>query len=388
MNEEFTFQGWRRPDGRIGIRNYCLVLATVSCASGVVRDVSRRMPEAAVVEHPHGCGRPPPDLVLQIKTLAGLIENPNVGGAVLVGLGCEALSVGALRNALPANGKPVRGLVIQEVGGSRRAADQAEAMAREIVADLEKTPRQTGTAADLTVALQCGGSDTFSGITANPAVGKAVDRLVEMGGSAILSETTEMIGALGPLLRRAENDEVAARCREIVEHQEALTHQMLGPLAHLVIAPGNVEGGLSTIAEKSLGCIAKAGNSPIREVVEYAQRPAKPGLVIMNTPGYDVESITGMAAAGAQAIVFTTGRGTPVGFPVAPVIKVSSTSELYRAMSDDIDVDAGTVLTGKTVTEVGEEILASLLRVARGERTKAEDNGQAVFAIAQTGRAF
>jgi altronate dehydratase large subunit len=346
------------------------------------------LPDVVVVEHPHGCGRPPPDLGLQIKTLAGLVENPNVGGAVLVGLGCEPLSVGLLRSSLAANGKPLRGLVVQEVGGSRKAADQAEAMAREILGDLERMPRHSGTAADLTVALECGGSDTFSGITANPAVGEAVDRLVAMGGTAILSETTEMIGALAPLLRRAENDEVATRLRETVEHQEALTREMLGPLAHRVLAPGNVESGLSTIAEKSLGCIAKAGSSPIREVLEYAQRPSKQGLVVMNTPGYDVESITGMAAAGAQAVIFTTGRGTPVGFPVAPVIKVSSTSELYQRMSDDIDVDAGTVLEGKTVAAVGEEILSFLLRVARGERTKAEINEQGVFAIAQTHQAF
>jgi altronate dehydratase large subunit len=388
MSEDFTFEGWRRPDGRIGIRNHCLVLATVVCAAGVVRDVARRLPEAVVVEHPHGCGRPPPDLGLQIKTLVGLVENANVGGVVLVGLGCEPLSVGLMQNALAECGKPVRGLVIQEVGGSRKAADQAEAMAREILADLERAPRQTGTARDLVVALECGGSDTFSGITANPAVGDAVDRLVEMGGTAILSETTEMIGALGPLLRRTEDQEVAARLKEMVERQEALTKEMLGPWAHRVLAPGNVEAGLSTIAEKSLGCIAKGGSSPIREVLDYGQRPAGPGLAVMNTPGYDAESITGMAAAGAQAVLFTTGRGTPIGFPVAPVIKVSSTTELYEAMSDDIDVDAGAILSGKAVSDLGEEILGFLLRVARGERTKAEINEQGVFAIAQTHQAL
>ena len=388
MKEGFTFEGWRRPDGRMGIRNHCLVLCTVVCAAGVVREVSRRLPQVVAVEHPHGCGRAPPDLTLQIKTLAGLVENPNVGGTVLVGLGCEPLSVGVLRSALPANGKPLPSVVIQEAGGSRRAADRAEAMAREVLAELEAMPRETGTAADLTVALECGGSDTFSGMTANPAVGAAADRLVEMGGTAILSETTEMIGALDPLLRRAANAEVAARLKALVEGQEARTRELLGPLAHLVIAPGNIESGLSSIAEKSLGCIAKAGSSPIREVLEYAQRPSKQGLVIMDTPGFDAESITGMAAAGAQAMLFTTGRGSPVGFPVAPVIKVSSTSELYRAMSDDIDVDAGTVLSGKTVAEVGEEILSVLLRVARGARTKAEVNGQAVFAIAQTHESF
>jgi len=305
-----------------------------------------------------------------------------------VGLGCEGLSVNAMRMVLPENGKPLRSVVIQEVGGSRKAADQAEAMCRELLAELEKMPRARGTAADLMLGLECGGSDTFSGITANPAVGAAADRLVEMGGTAILSETTEMIGALNPLLRRAEGEAVAARLKEMIEHQEARTKELLGPLAHLVLAPGNIESGLSTIAEKSLGCIAKGGSSPIREVIEYAERPSKQGLVIMNTPGFDAESITGMAAAGAQAMLFTTGRGSPVGFPVVPVIKVSSTSELYNRMSDDIDVDAGTVLSSKTVAEVGEEILGLLLRVARGEETKAEVNQQAVFAIAQTHESF
>jgi altronate dehydratase large subunit len=388
MTDDFTFEGWRRPDGRMGIRNHCLVLATVVCAAGVVREVGRRLPQVVAVEHPHGCGRGPPDLSLQIKTLAGLVENPNVGGTVLVGLGCEHLSVPVLRMVLPENGKPLRSVVIQEVGGSRTAADQAEAMCREILADLEKMPRERGTAADLMLGLECGGSDTFSGITANPAVGAAADRLVEMGGTAILSETTEMIGALNPLLRRAEEEAVAARLKEMIEHQEARTKELLGPLAHLALAPGNIESGLSTIAEKSLGCIAKGGSSLIREVIEYAERPSKQGLVIMNTPGFDAESITGMAAAGAQAMLFTTGRGSPIGFPVVPVIKVSSTSELYNRMSDDIDVDAGTVLSGKTVAEVGEEILSLLLRVARGERTKAEVNQQAVFAIAQTHESF
>ncbi len=388
MSEEFTFEGWRRPDGRLGIRNHCLVMATVSCAAGVARDVARRLPQVTLVEHPHGCGRGPPDIGLQLNTLAGFVQNPNVGGTVLVGLGCEHLSVGSLESAVADSGKPLASVVIQEAGGSRKAAAQAEEMARKILADLERAPRQKGTAADLTVALECGGSDTFSGITANPAVGKAADLLVGMGGTAILSETTEMIGALGPLLRRAENEEVATQLKELVENQGTLTRQMLGPLAHLALAPGNVESGLSTIAEKSLGCIAKAGSSPIREIREYAQRPSKQGMVVMNTPGYDAESVTGMAAGGAQAIIFTTGRGTPAGCPVAPVIKVSSTSELYRAMSEDIDVDAGTVLSGRTIGEVGEEILAFLLQVARGEKTKAEINEQAVFAIAQTHTAF
>jgi altronate dehydratase large subunit len=388
MNRDFVFQGWRRPDGRMGIRNHCLILATVSCAGAVVREVSRRLPEVVAVEHAHGCGRGGPDLGLQVKTLTGLVQNPNVGAAVLVGLGCEVTSPALLKATAAAGGKRVETVVIQEVGGSRKAADQVETLARRLLGELEKLPRHTGTAADLTVGLKCGGSDTFSGLTANPAVGKAADRLVALGGTAILGETTEMIGALGPLLKLAETEEVAARLKAKVERQEARAQQILGPLADRVMAPGNVESGLTTIAEKSLGCIAKAGSSPIREVLDYGDRPGRSGLVVMDTPGYDVETMAGMAAAGAQAILFTTGRGTPVGFPGVPVIKISSTSELFEAMADDIDLDAGTILAGKSAAEVGEEILALLLRVAGGERVKAEINGQAVFAFAQEGPAF
>lgn len=388
MNEDFVFQGWRRPDGRMGIRNHCLVLATVSCASGVVREVSRRLPAVVAVEHAHGCGRGGPDLGIQVKTLAGLMQNPNVGATVLVGLGCEVTSPTVLKGAAAASGKPVETVVIQEAGGSRKAADQAETLTRRLLGELEDMPRQSGTAADLMVGLKCGGSDTFSGLTANPAVGELADRLVELGGTAILGETTEMIGALGPLLKLAETEVVAARLTAKVERQEALAQEILGPLAGRVIAPGNVEGGLTTIAEKALGCIAKAGSSPIRQVLDYGDRPSRKGLVVMDTPGYDVEAMAGMAAAGAQAILFTTGRGTPVGFPAVPVIKISTNSELFEAMADDIDLDAGTILTGKSAAEVGEEILSLLLRVAGGEKVKAEINGQAVFAFAQEGPAF
>jgi altronate dehydratase large subunit len=340
------------------------------------------------VEHAHGCGRGGPDLGLQIKTLAGLVQNPNVGAAVLVGLGCEVLSVALLKGTLASGGKPLETVVIQDVGGSSKAADQAEVLARGLLGELEELPRHEGTAADLMVGLECGGSDTFSGLTANPAVGKAADRLVELGGTVILAEITEMIGALGPLLGSAETEEVATKLKSRVERKEARAREILGPLFDPGLAPGNVESGLTTIAEKSLGCIAKGGSSPIREVVDYGDLPSRKGLVVMDTPGYDIESLGGMAAAGAQAILFTTGRGTPVGFPAVPVIKISSNSELFEAMPDDIDLDAGTVLAGKSASQVGEQILELLLRVACGEKTRAEINGQAVFGIAQGGPAF
>jgi altronate dehydratase large subunit len=388
VNDDFTFEGWRRPDGRIGIRNHCLVLATVVCAAGVVREVGRRLPEVVAVEHPHGCGRGGPDIGHQLKTLAGLVQNPNIGGAILVGLGCEPVSVGLLSTVIGETGRPLKGVVIQEAGGSGKTADAVETMAREMLEELAAMPRSTGTSADLTLALECGGSDTFSGMTANPAVGVAVDRLVAAGGTAILSETTEMIGALGPLLRRAANDEIAAQLKKMVDDQEVVTRRILGDFADRALAPGNVESGLSTIAEKSLGCIAKGGSAPINEVLEYAQRPTKRGLVVMDTPGYDAESMTGMAAAGAQAIAFTTGRGSPTGFPGVPVIKIASNSEIYERMKGDIDVDTGRVLSGMTLDEIGDEILALLLRVARGEKTKAEVNRQDVFAIAQTHQAL
>ena len=230
--------------------------------------------------------------------------------------------------------------------------------------------------ASILLGLKCGGSDSLSGVTANPLVGEVADRVVAAGGTAMLTENTEMIGTSHILERRSCSPEVAARVKEMIEAAEGRTHEIMGPLASLVLAPGNVEGGMSSIQEKSLGCIAKAGTSPVMQVVDYAEAPAASGLVLMDGPGYDTESMTGLAAAGAQVMMFTTGRGNPIGYPILPVIKVASNTPLYEAMEDDMDVDAEAALAGSSLAAAGDSLEELLLRVLEGDQTKAELNGQ------------
>ena len=241
----------------------------------------------------------------------------------------------------------------------------------------------------ITIGLECGGSDAFSGITANPAVGLVSDWLVDAGGTVILTENTEMIGTSHILSRRAKTTEVAQRIVQIIEAAEKRTKDILGPLASYVIAPGNMDGGMSSIQEKSLGCICKAGSRPINEVVDYGRNPKGKGLVILDGPGYDMESMAGLGAAGCQLIIFTTGRGTPCGFPIIPVIKVSSTSRLFLAMENDIDVNAGAVLEGVSLERIAEEIIDLSIDVMNGRKSKAEVNRQGgILCLYATSPAF
>jgi len=241
----------------------------------------------------------------------------------------------------------------------------------------------------LTVGLECGGSDAFSGVTANPAVGAAADLFVGEGASVILAETTEMIGTAHILKRRGATPRLGEQVERLVNDHERHVRDSLGDLAGMVISPGNVEGGLSSITEKSLGCITKGGTTPIQEAIEYAGRPSKRGLIIMDTPGFDIESMSGMAAAGAQMIIFTTGRGSPAGFPGVPVIKVASNSGMYNKMVGDMDVNAGAIIDeNKTIDEVGKEIFEFAVEVAGGRQTCAEINRSVPFSILKQGPSF
>ena len=382
------FMGYGRSDGGVGVRNHVLVMSSVSCANAVVNGIARELPDIKAVTHSEGCGRGPADLAMTARTLTGLGKNPNVAAVLLVGLGCEFITSEYLMKEIGTSGKPVEAITIQGAGGSQKCMRKGIEIGRRLLAYAGSSARAEFDWANLTLGLECGGSDSMSGVTANPMVGVAADWIVSEGGTAIISETTEMIGTEKLLSQRGATDEVSKKIVDLIAKQRKLAEETLGPFADLTISPGNIEGGLSSIQEKSLGCIIKGGTSPIREILDYGDRVTKKGLAIMDTPGSDIFSVTGMVAGGAQIIVFTTGRGTPVGFPIAPVIKIASNSELFQMMSEDMDINAGRILEGESIEEAGAELIDLVKRVANGDMTKAEINRQDVVSIHTVGPAF
>jgi altronate dehydratase large subunit len=380
------FNGYKREDGRYGVRNHVLVVSSVSCANGVVEAFGRIFPGIVTVKHAYGCGYGPDDLGTSLNMLGGLVNHPNVGAVLAVGLGCELLKPKYLADAV--KGKPAEALVIQQAGSAATTKKGIDIVER-FIALLEGQSREKVPVSELLVGLKCGGSDAFSGVTANPSLGAAADLLVKEGASVVMGEVTEMIGTDHILKKRCDSPELGEKLQELVLNHEKHVKDSLGELAGMVIAPGNIDGGLSSITEKSLGCNAKSGTTPIREVIDYAARPSKKGLIVMNTPGYDIDAMAGMAGGGAQIIVFTTGRGTPAGFPAVPVVKVSSNSATFRNMAGDIDVNAGSILDeGKTIDLVGRQIFDLILATADGRLTCAEKNKAEVFNCLKQGPTF
>jgi altronate dehydratase large subunit len=375
-----AISGYARKDGNFGIRNHVLVLPTVSCVNGVIQRISREVPEAVCAPHAHGCGRGgPKDLEILFRILSGLIRHPNVGGVVLIGLGCEVSNTKGLLNFIQDSGKPIEVFNVQEDGGSLETARKGAAAARKILAGISGQPRENMPWDKLLAAMECGGSDAMSGITANVALGAVSDWLVGKGASVIFGENTEMIGTAHVLSRRAKDIQVAQKIEKMIERAENLTHEVMGELAGLVISPGNMDGGMSTIAEKSMGCIFKGGTTPINQVVVYGEPPSEKGLILQDGPGYDGDSMAGLAASGSQIMFFSTGRGTPAGFPALPVIKVASNSRIFQAMRDDMDINAGCLVEGRSLESLKEEMVDRMIRVINGEKTKAEINGMDVL---------
>ena len=373
--------GFGRSDGKFGIRNHVLVLATVSCVNGVVNKISREVPEAVCVPHAYGCGRGSArETQILFRILASMVHHPNVGAAVIIGLGCERANTKAFRPFIEKAGKPVEIFDVQECGSLQTARKGVEA-ARRMLAEIGGQKRVPMPWDRLLVAMECGGSDAMSGVTANVALGSVSDWVVGKGGSIIFGENTEMIGTTHVLARRARNAEVAQKIETMITQAEQRAKDIMGPLASWVISPGNMDGGMSTIAEKSMGCIFKGGSTTINQVVDYGEWPTEKGLILQDGPGYDGDSMSGLAASGSQVMFFSTGRGTPAGFPAMPVIKVASNSRIYQAMSDDIDINAGRLVEGKPVEELREEMVDFLVRVINGEKTKAEANGMEVFTM-------
>jgi altronate dehydratase large subunit len=316
-----------------------------------------------------------------------LVNNPNFGAVLFVGLGCENMTAEIMM--MQVQDKPAEALVIQDVGGSAATTEKGLEITKKFIEKLAGQERVAAPISKLTVGLECGGSDAFSGVTANPAVGAAADLFVGEDATVILAETTEMIGTAHILKRRGATPRVGEQVERLVIDHEKHVRDKLGDLVGMVISPGNVEGGLSSITEKSLGCITKGGTTPIQEVVEYAGRPSKQGLVIMDTPGFDIESMSGMAAGGAQIMIFTTGRGSAAGFPGVPVVKVASNSRMFNKMVGDMDVNAGSIIDGgKTLDAIGKEIFDLTVEVAGGKQTCAEINRSVPFSILKQGPSF
>lgn len=384
-----TFLGYPREDGRVGTRNYIAVVAASNCAAHTAEQIAASyfatgLPPGVdgVVAFPHGegCGHSiGPDTDQLRRTLAGVLDHPNVAGAIILGLGCETNQIDHYLGENAPKSNRLVGLTVQGSGGTRGTIEAARKAIAPMLERAADEKRVSAPASKIVLGLNCGGSDSFSGITANPALGYCSDLLAEIGASAVLAETTEIFGAEHLLVKRARNRETAERLLSFVHKYKKYLNQFGGSFDDNP-SPGNKAGGLTNILEKSLGAVAKAGTSPLMQAVDYAERVTSPGFVFMNTPGYDPVSLTGLAAGGSNLIAFTTGRGSAIGFPTIPVIKIASNSFTFERMRDNMDINAGRIADGEaSVQEVGKEILDLLLRVASGERTCAERLGHKEF---------
>ena len=381
-----TFYGYKRPDGRVGVRNHVLILPASVCASDTTRIIASQVTGAVTFNNQLGCSQVPVDQAYTMDVMAGFAANPNIYGTVVVSLGCENCQMDLVVKAIEERtNKPIRQVIIQEAGGTLKAIEAAVRYAKEMVAEASLLRREEFPISELIVGTECGGSDPTSGLAANPLIGQMSDLLVEAGATTVLSETTEFIGGEHLLAARAVNQEVHDRIYEIV-HRYEKSLQMVGEeVREGNPSPGNKAGGLTTLEEKSLGCIHKGGHAPVSDVYDYA-KPLKSheGLVIMDTPGNDPSSVAAMVAGGCQIIVFSSGRGTPTGNPIAPVIKITGNRETYKKMSDNIDVDASPIIYGsKTLEGMGDELLDLVVKTANGQQTKAESLGYVEISIAR-----
>lgn len=384
-----AFLGYQREDGRVGTRNYIAVVAASNCAAHTAELIAASYDDetlppnvdgVAAFPHGEGCGHSiGPDTDQLQRTLGGVLNHPNVSAAIILGLGCEVNQIDHYLGEGAQRTDRLIGMTLQSSGGTRATVEAARTEIAKMLERAAAEKRVETPASKIVLGLNCGGSDSFSGITANPALGVCCDKLAALGGTAVLAETTEIFGAEHLLVRRARNRQVAEKLLGFIAGYKTYLNRFGGSFDDNP-TPGNKAGGLTNILEKSLGAVAKAGTSTLMDVVDYAQRITSPGFVFMNTPGYDPISLTGLAAGGVNLIAFTTGRGSAIGFPTIPVIKIASNSATYRRMRDNMDVNAGRIADGEaTVAEIGREIFDLLLRVASGEKTCSERLGHKEF---------
>lgn len=387
--QQRSFMGYHRASGAVGTRNYIGVLTSVNCSGSVANFIAQEAEKSGLlgdfpnvdgivpIVHSSGCGMSNRgegyDVLL--RTLAGYARNPNFGGILLVGLGCEVLQLADLiKGQKITSDGPLRYMTIQQTGGTKRTIALGLEHVRSLAAFANQSSRAPAPVSKLVLGMQCGGSDGYSGFTANPALGGASDLLVQHGGTSILSETTEIYGAEHLLTSRAETPEIAAALLKKIEWWEDYCARN-GAQMNNNPSPGNKRGGLTTILEKSLGAVAKAGQAPLSGVFEYGAPLTSSGLVFMDSPGYDPCSVTGQVASGATLIAFTTGRGSVSGYKPAPCLKLASNSDLYARMNEDIDVNCGDIAEGGDLEQKSHDIFEALIRVASGEKTKSEMQG-------------
>ena len=368
------FMGYVRPDGKVGARNYVAVIPSVTCANDVAQAICRQVQGTITYLHHQGCCQMPPDLERVTDTLISLGKSPNLASVLVVSLGCEGTDHERMVREIAATGKPVEIIHIQELGGVSKAIQAGTDIARRMVIAASGMQRQPVDVSNIVMAIKCGASDTTSGMASNCVIGYVADKLVDLGATVIFGETTEFIGGEHLLARRAVSKEVGDKILEIVEKMEARAKAIGCDMRKGQPTPGNIAGGLSSIEEKTLGASVKSGTRPIQGELDYPEFVTnEKGLWIKDTPGREPEILTGMAATGAQFMMFSTGRGAPQGFPSMPVIKVCGNPNTYQRMEQDMDLNAGLIITGeKTIDQVGEEAFAKLLRTLSGEMTKNE----------------
>jgi len=396
-NERASFMGFRRPDGRVGTRNYVLIVPTSMCASHEALQISiiaeftffdrQKYPNVdGVVAIPHnkGCGCQDGSTIdVMLRTLSNYADHPNIGGVILIDLGCEKTNLSQVEKYLlkreKSFDKPVAKIGIQEVGGTQAAIQRGLEEVQKMLPQVNQTARERCSASELVLGVKCGGSDGFSGISANPSLGRAADLLVRSGGTVLITEVPEFCGAEHLLACRAKDVETGRAVYRMVDWYKDYASKF-GAVLNNNPSPGNVMGGLLNITIKSLGAIAKAGSTRVEGVVEYAETPRNRGLNLMQGPGYDQESTPGLVAAGATVVVFTTGRGTTIGNAIAPVIKLASNTPVFERMSNDLDLSAGGVIDGtETIDEVGQRVFDHIVAVADGVQAKAEEHKHREF---------
>ena len=377
------FWGYRRAEGRPGVRNHVLILPGCACGSESARVVASQVRGAVNIVFNTGCSDVAANTEMSQKVLTGFACNPNVYGVVIIGLGCETVGHKLLREKIPKmTSKPVVSFGIQEEGGTLKTIEKAVRAAREMAAEAGLQQKELFDISELFMGIECGGSDATSGIASNVAVGELSDLLVDLGATSMMSESIEWIGGEHVVAKRAAtpkiHNEIIEVCRAYEEHLKAAGQDCRAGQP----TPGNKAGGLSTLDEKSLGCIRKGGTRPIVEVLEQGARPTKHGAVVMDTAGYDISSVTSMVAGGCQVVIFTTGRGTPTGNAIVPVLKVTANERTYKCMEDNMDVDLSPIVRGeKTYQEMGRELLHIIHEVANGRLTKAEAYGCSDIAV-------